>query len=357
VTTVRVRGEEIRSYILEHVKVHSTDISRWAATHFKVSRQAINKHLQRLVHEGALAESGNTRQRSYSLAPLVEWNHTYNMSEDLQEDVVWRNDVSLALGEQPENVMDIWQYGFTEMFNNARDHSNASTIRVRIWKTAIDTQMLITDTGVGIFRKIQRELNLLDDRHAVFELAKGKLTTDPRRHTGEGIFFTSRMFDSFDIVSAGVFFSHKFGTEYDWVIQLTQPEESGTSVWLKLKNHTARTTKKIFDQFTSGGTDYGFTKTIVPVGLAQYGNDKLISRSQAKRVLARIELFKTVIFDFKGVPTIGQAFADEVFRVFANQHPEIQFYVRDANADVSQMIERAKSGSAIEEPVSNNSAS
>jgi hypothetical protein len=53
------------------------------------------------------------------------------------------------------------------------------------------------------------------------------------------------------------------------------------------------------------------------VRLAKYGNDQLISRSQAKRLLARIELFKIVLFDFSGVETIGQAFADEIFRVFA----------------------------------------
>ena len=49
-----------------------------------------------------------------------------------------------------------------------------------------------------------------------------------------------------------------------------------------LSNHTARTSKKVFDKFTSGD-DYGFTKTIVPVKLAQYDENELISRSQAKR--------------------------------------------------------------------------
>ena len=85
---------------------------------------------------------------------------------------------------------------------------------------------------------------------------------------------------------------------------------------MNLSNRAQRTSKEVFDEFSSGD-DYGFTKTVVPVRLAQYGNDRLISRSQAKRVLARVELFKTVLFDFAGVETIGQAFADEVFRVFA----------------------------------------
>jgi hypothetical protein len=136
--------------------------------------------------------------------------------------------------------------------------------------------------GGGIFKKIQNALNLLDERHALLELSKGKLTTDPKRHTGEGIFFTSRMFDSYDIVSGEVYFSHEFGKPEDWIFERDKLSD-GTAVWMKLHNHTARKIKKIFDQFTSG-EDYGFNKTVVPVKLAQYGNDKLISRSQAKRL-------------------------------------------------------------------------
>jgi hypothetical protein len=110
---------------------------------------------------------------------------------------------------------------------------------------------------------------------------------------------------------------------------------------MKLKNHTARTCKKIFDQY-SDKEDLGFVKTVVPVRLAQSRNDKLISRSQAKRVLSRVELFKIVVFNFDGVQTIGQAFSDEIFRVFANAHPGIELYAVNANSEVKRMIESAK---------------
>jgi hypothetical protein len=110
---------------------------------------------------------------------------------------------------------------------------------------------------------------------------------------------------------------------------------------MKLSNHTSRTTARVFDQYTTGD-EYGFTKTVVPVNLARYGNENLISRSQAKRVLARIELFKTVLFDFNDVPSIGQAFADEIFRVFAIGHPDIELVPIHANAEVKRMIERAR---------------
>ena len=74
--------------------------------------------------------------------------------------------------------------------------------------------------------------------------------------------------------------------------------------------------------------------------------DPLISRSQAKRVLVRVELFRTVVFDFSGVSSIGQAFADEIFRVFAHSHPEIQLQLIHANAAIKQMISRSRSAEA-----------
>jgi hypothetical protein len=110
---------------------------------------------------------------------------------------------------------------------------------------------------------------------------------------------------------------------------------------MKLNNHTARTTKKVFDQFTSG-EDYGFTKTVVPVKLAQYGDENLVSRSQAKRLLARVERFETVILDFSGVESVGQAFADEIFRVFAAQHPKVTLLELNTNSAVKRMISRAR---------------
>jgi len=63
--------------------------------------------------------------------------------------------------------------------------------------------------------------------------------------------------------------------------------------------------------------------------------------------LARVERFKTVLFDFSDVPTIGQAFADEIFRVFAASHPKIELVPTRANSEVKGMIDRARSaGSA-----------
>jgi anti-sigma regulatory factor (Ser/Thr protein kinase) len=339
--TGRSRGEDVRRFILENVERHPTDIAKRVASHFRITRQAVHKHLSRLVLDGSLTETGQTRSRSYALAPLASWNRTYTLEATLAEDVVWMRDVRPELGQLPDNVLRIWQHGFTEMFNNAIDHSEGTKIHIEIRRTAATTEMIVADDGVGIFRKIQSRMGLLDERHAILELSKGKLTTDPTRHTGEGIFFTSRMFDSFDIVSGDVSFSHTTGEEIDWIRDNAQ-SATGTTVWMRLSNRTNRTTKKIFDQYVSG-ENYDFSRTVVPVVLAQYAGDPLVSRSQAKRVLARVDLFHTVVFDFSGVTSIGQAFADEIFRVFAMAHPDMELLFVHASVAVGRLIARARS--------------
>ena len=95
------------------------------------------------------------------------------------------------------------------------------------------------------------------------------------------------------------------------------------------------------DEYASGD-DFGFNKTVVPVRMARYGEDQLISRSQAKRLLVRVELFETVLFDFREVETVGPAFADEIFRVFAMRHPEIELVAINTNPAIDRMIGRAR---------------
>ena len=341
VPAIRGRGEDIRTFIVAHVARYPGDIVRRTAEKFDCSRQAVHRHIQRLVEEGALLETGKTRSRTYALAQLSAWTQTYAVSTNGDEGDIWLRDVRAQLEPLATNVLGIWQYGFTEMFNNALDHAEASSISVSVAKTAASSVVTIRDDGVGIFRKIQAALGLLDERHSVLELAKGKFTTDPQRHSGEGIFFSSRMFDHFSICSGSVWFSHQAKAPEDWILETD--ESGGTSVRMELGNHTARSVSKLFKQFTSGD-DFGFTKTVVPVRMAQYGDDNLVSRSQAKRLIVRFEKFRTVVLDFKGVVLIGQAFADEVFRVFPLVHPEVELMSLNANKEVSQMIAHVLEG-------------
>jgi hypothetical protein len=63
-------------------------------------------------------------------------------------------------------------------------------------------------------------------------------------------------------------------------------------------------------------------------------------------LLARVDRFREVLFDFKDVKDIGPAFSDELFRVFANAHPSIKLFWINANPSVEKMIRRALANNA-----------
>jgi anti-sigma regulatory factor (Ser/Thr protein kinase) len=341
VGTIRQRGEKIRQFILTNIEKHPKDIAVLTAKEFSITRQAVNKHIQRLIEQKSIVAEGSTKSKLYKLCPSVEWTKEYDLTKKLEEDIVWDSDIKPLTVDLPKNVKDIWLYGFTEMLNNAIDHSSGETVYIHVEQTAASTLIGIGDDGEGIFKKIQKALNLNNESHSVLELSKGKLTTAPSGHSGQGIFFTSRMFDEFTISSGNIHFSYEFNKEEDRIFE-GYNLSFGTAVIMKLNNYTSRTSKQIFDTF-SLGEDYEFTKTVVPVRLAQYGEEKLVSRSQAKRLLAGLDKFEEVNLDFSGVEAVGQAFADEVFRVFKNQHPEIDLVSLNTNKDVEQMIRRAQS--------------
>ncbi len=262
----------------------------------------------------------------------------------------WRTFVEPHLTGLPDNVLRICQYGFTEIFNNAIDHSEGSLALVIVGRSAKDVNILIADNGVGIFDKIKTKFDLEDHRHAILELVKGKLTTDAERHSGEGIFFASRMFDHFSISSAKLVFVHDSEFGEDWLIE-DEKEETvsaaleeilSTVVRMEIGTESKRKTTDVFDRYADPEVDdYAFSRTRVPVRLAQYGQDLLVSRSQARRILARFERFREVFLDFSAVESIGQAFADEIFRVFASAHPDLKLTAVNANKQVSRMIARA----------------
>jgi hypothetical protein len=223
------------------------------------------------------------------------------------------------------------------MCNNAIDHSGGKILFVNLDIREHELEMSIMDNGVGIFRKIQNALHLDSMRESLLHLSKGKFTTDPTKHTGEGIFFTSRIFDSFSIFSDDLYYTFH---NADWFLSSEKGEDfgRGTSIRMKLSLDTTRTPKEVMDQYSD--QEIGFGKTIVAVALSADPNDPHVSRSQAKRLLMGLEKFKYVMLDFKGVGSVGQAFVDEIFRVFQNEHPEIKIQYVNANEEVDSMIKR-----------------
>jgi len=333
---------EIERFILAELPNHPHDIARFTGERFGITRQAISRHLRRLVTTGLLTASGETRQRQYGVVTLASENAWLPMNTDLQEDQIWAEHVAPSLRGVAENVVDICRYGVTEIVNNAIDHSGSAQLGVLVSYKATEISIMVVDEGIGIFRKIKEECGLDDERHAILELTKGKLTTDPDRHTGEGIFFTSRMFDNFGILSGVLWIGCRRGGK-DWLLENRDHPRPGTSVHLKISPFSAHTTSEVFDHYATEQNDYAFSRTHIVVALAQQcqADEKLVSRSQARRVMDRLDKFREVVLDFGGVSEIGPAFADDIFRVFANRHPEIRLTPLNMTDSVARMVRRA----------------
>lgn len=332
------RSPEIETALLQAVIEHPRDLVGMVAAQLGLSTARIGTQVRALVSDGYLEKTGTTRP-TYTLGVNRRFERRFTR-EGLAEDVVWFEQLLPLLRDLPRNLLDIAHHGVTEMVNNAVDHSDAVQVVVAMDRRDGRLWFEIADDGIGIFRRITRALDLPDERLALLELSKGKLTTDPRRHSGEGIFFTSRMFDGFRIASKGLVFDHDANFE-DNLLD-SADEAGGTRVEMEIALDSTRTAKEVIDQFSSGPDDYSFAKTVVPVRLARFGDESLVSRSQAKRLMQRVDRFRCVMLDFADVTMIGQAFADEIFRVFANDHPEVELVAIHAVANVQQMVRRAE---------------
>lgn len=336
-----VARDELRRFVARRIADGRPQLAKAIQDRFGVSRPTAHNYLRSLIDEGTIVriDMGRYRLRNDE----IEFSHSVS---GLQEDEVWTKELAPVLGYLPPNLVEIWHYGCTEMINNVIDHSESESVHVGVERSALTTEVSVVDFGVGIFRKIADALGLEDDRHAVLELSKGKVTTDPENHTGEGIFFSSRAFDGFQILSGTVYFSRTQDVDGDWILGSEERTEhvDGTSVFMTMNNDSDKRLGDVFDEYATDTNEYRFDRTVVPVKLLEYGDERLVSRSQAKRLLNRFDRFRVVVLNFEDVGSIGQAFADEVFRVFPSQHPEVEVIGINANEQVSRMMNRALSG-------------
>jgi anti-sigma regulatory factor (Ser/Thr protein kinase) len=336
---------DIRALILDLLKRQGSVRTAEVVKRTGFSRAYVNRFFKELCGEGTLILLGKANTARYIAATGTASSksrqgvlevHKILANRGLAEDVVLRQikDESGIFHRLPANVIRILDYAFTEMLNNAIEHSHSKKIVVRMKRSAGRIAFKVVDQGVGIFKAIKRARHLGGELEAIQELIKGKLTTDPKRHSGEGIFFTSKVGDRLLIKGSGkkLVFDNK---QSDVFVEDITPIV-GTAVEFSISERSKKELGSVFSDYAGEG--YEFAKTIVTIELFKTKGD-YISRSQARRVLAGLEKFKTVVLDFKGVPTVGQAFADEVFRVWKQNHPAIGVDVRNANENIQLMIQ------------------
>lgn len=339
---------DIKKLILDLLKKQKTVTTSDVVSLTGFSRSYIQRHFKKLQDAGKILLIGKADKARYVLASIKaiesfqeESRHflrTYK-NKDIQEDRVWEQITRQTgiLFNVQENIRRILEYGFTEMLNNAIDHSRSKSVLVRMLRSEKDISFSVVDRGIGIFRNIKEKRKLHNEKEAIQDLLKGKQTTAPEMHSGEGIFFTSRAADRLVIKSSGkrIIFDNRI---HDVAIDKTTVVK-GTIVDFSIGLESRKILSSIFSKYT--GEEYEFSKTDVQIALYKTGGN-FISRSQARRMLVGMEKFKHLVLDFKNVLTIGQGFADEIFRIWKHNNPKAVIEVRHANENIKMMIEHVK---------------
>jgi DNA-binding transcriptional ArsR family regulator len=325
----------VESLLATRPAVTSGEVARAA----RISRQAVHRHLTALVAAGDLMAEGAGRGARYRRAAEAPVHRRY-LRRGLDEDRVWNElrATSPLVGGLAGDAGTLFHYAFTEMLNNAVDHSGSNRVEVEFERAGARIAFEVSDEGLGVFERVRRGLELETRLAALQELSKGKVTTQPEQHTGEGIFFVSKAADLFELDSGGL----------RWIVDNVRGDvavgeaaaRKGTRVRFEADPARARPLADLFAEYTD---DFAFAKTRAVVKLFAIGTS-FISRSEAKRLVHGLERFREVILDFRGVEVVGQGFADEVFRVWARAHRRTRLTPVEMSRTVAFVVERARSG-------------
>jgi anti-sigma regulatory factor (Ser/Thr protein kinase) len=317
------------------VRAHGTVSAALVAAALDVSRATAHRRLAALVKDKRLLLASTGRTAHYEL-PTHHWKRSV---DKLSEDVLMK-DMEPTLVDLGLSTADlrVATYAITEIVNNAIDHSGSKSVTV-VAKRDLDAVVItVADSGVGTFARVQTAHGFATADEALLALEKGKLTSDPKRHSGEGLFFVSKVVSRFRLDSGQRGWLVDNVANDTAVIPLQTPR-AGTLITMVFLPGRLKTLPEIFAAFTDD--DHAFTKTRTTVKLASVGQ-RLMSRSEAKRLLVGVERFQQVELDFHGVELVGQGFCDEIFRVFQMAHLQIEFVTVRMSTEVAFMVARAR---------------
>ena len=301
-----------------------------------LSRQAVHAQLRGMVNAGELVIEGAGRGVRYrSVHPRRRFRYRL---DGLEEDRVWAEVAHEVpeLAGLPDAADRALHTAVVELVNNAASHSGGSFVEVQFRKLHSRLVLEVIDDGQGIFDHLAA-LHRLDSRiDALQELTKGKLTTLPDEHSGEGLFLLSRLADFFEIDSGGLLWM--IDNEVDDVGVASVPEREGTRVRFEVD---VETTTSLESVYADSSEAFELARRRVIVKLFDHGR-RFLSRSEAKKLLSGLDRFRHVTLDFKGVEAVGQGFVDEVFRVWGGRHSDTRLDPINMTSAVQFMVEHGR---------------
>ena len=329
-------SNQIKKFILDNLSQHRRDIIYAAIKRFGVSRQAVLKHMHTLINDKQVVAHGKTRDRFYELRPQVNYNKTIPINNKFSTQLVISKNILPNIVSLPKNLVEIIQFSITALLNNISDHSEATKLYLKLYLTYDDFHMVINDNGKGIFGHINSILNLNSIQSAVFELAKGRVTTDKENHSGDELNAVIHLFDMALIESNGIFL--KFINKTSSFTSGSSMQQKGTRIHLKINPDSKRTCGKTFKKLF----DIQHRYTSIPVSiLRQNKNEQINSRNQAKSILSNLNNVRKIKFDFNNVDLIGPAFADELIRGLNKKEKAIEIQWINSNEMIDIMMSHA----------------
>ncbi|NDG27346.1 MAG: ArsR family transcriptional regulator [Proteobacteria bacterium] len=158
---------DTRTKILALLKKKGKSASSELVESIKISRQALASHLSALVETGTVIKTGSTRNAHYEINPhpLKPVRHPHQKkihlikkTKGLEEDRVYTEVCRILdlLRFISPHVQTLFGYAFTEILNNAIDHSLSSQVIISVEIFPKEIEFRITDKGIGIFKNIQK---------------------------------------------------------------------------------------------------------------------------------------------------------------------------------------------------------
>lgn len=222
--------KSINQYILLKIDEKCDGLSKYVSEAFKISTSTVHNYLKKLIEDGIIVKDGKDK---YSLKTERSFFSVSNSAaKKPTEESVFRNTLMPKITDLPSNVKAIWEYSFTEMVNNAIEHSESDNIWILIEKNALNTSVYIMDDGIGVFRKIQEHFDYdsLDD--AVIELSIPELLVNIATRglaypkSKDGAVLLSKEF-----IISSLIFSH---TKVDDTENLTENNSSSPSLEISI---------------------------------------------------------------------------------------------------------------------------
>ena len=339
----REKRELIKRQLVEMINNDDKDFAPKLMESYGITLTSVRRYIDTPLNNNIIIKSSN-KDCGYELV-WMEKSYVYNIKDTaLEEHEIYADILAPVITHCSQQACLIWPYVFVEIMNNAIEHSGGNKIICKIRKSFLFTDVIIADNGLGIFKRIkdyvksENDINI-NTKDIIMELHKGKLTIAKYLHSGEGIFFVSKMLDYFAICSDNQVF-YKGDSDDSSLKDYLESYAGkisghGTTVWMELSNFTTKSMQEVFNEFSTDKE--GFAKTTIPIYDICTGGYP-VARSLARKLTFRMEEFSEITLDFANVPMIGQGFAHEVFVVFKHKYPKINILIKNANEDVQNMI-------------------